>query len=71
MPGQRTRAAGDGRHHRVRCGHGAEVDHAGADAELDAGHAAAGAALWSYGGGREVQQLRIVGDEDELGLLRW
>ena len=53
---------------RVSGGYGPEVDHACADAEFDAGHAAARPALWSHRTGRKVQQLSIVGDEDELGL---
>ena len=65
---ERTGAAGHGCHHRVSGGYGPEVDHACADAEFDAGHAAARPALWSHRTGRKVQQLSIVGDEDELGL---
>ena len=42
------------------------MDDVGALAELDAGDAAAGAALRAHTVGVEVQQLRFVGDEDEF-----
>ena len=46
----------------------AEVDDTRADAEFDAGHAASRAALRSYSRGGKVQQLGVVGDEDQLGF---
>ena len=60
------RRTGDGHNDGVRCRHSAEVDNARANAELDAGHATAGAALRSYSTSREMQQLSIVAQEDQF-----
>ena len=62
-----ARGARDRRNDHLRCRHSPEIDDTRADAELDAGHATARAALWSYGGGGEVQELGVIGDEDQLG----
>ena len=64
---QGARCPRDCRNNRLRCRHSPEIDDARADAELDAGHATAGAALWPYGGGWEVQELGVIGDKDQLG----
>ena len=44
----------------------AEEDHAGPGGQLDAGHAAGGAALRADAGRGEAQQLGVGGDEDEV-----
>jgi hypothetical protein len=45
-----------------------EVDDTRADAEFDAGHTAPCATLRSHCSGGKVQQLGVVGDEDQLGF---
>ncbi len=50
-------------------GNHAEEDHGVLGAELDAGHAAGGAALRAHGVGGKAQQLGAAGHEDQVGLV--
>src|SRR5215204_1048303 len=65
---QGSGTARHGRNDRISHGYHPEVDDTRADAQLDTSHAAARAALRSYSRCWKVQQLGVIGDEDQFGF---